>query len=64
MEPAEAVYVGDAPGDVTAAREAGVAIIGAGWAETTDQALLAAEHPDVLLGSIAELKDWLNAHLA
>lgn len=64
MDPAEAVYVGDAPSDVTASREAGVAIIGAGWAETTDRALLAAEHPDVLLGSIGELKDWLDAHLA
>ena len=64
LDPAEAVYVGDAPSDVTASREAGVGIVGAGWAETTDQALLAAEHPDVLLRSIAALKDWLDTHLA
>lgn len=64
MDPSEAVYVGDAPTDVTASREAGVAVIGAGWAETTDRALLAAEHPDMLLDSVSELKDWLNSHLA
>ncbi len=64
MDPAEAVYIGDAPSDVTASREAGVAVVGAGWAETTDQALLVAEHPDVMLSSVADLADWLNAHLA
>ena len=64
MDPSEAVYVGDAPSDVTASREAGVAIIGAGWAETTDRALLAAEHPDVILNSIGELKAWLDARVA
>jgi len=59
MEPTEAVYVGDAPSDVTAAREAGVAMIGAAWAETTDRDLLAAEKPDALLVTVGELKDWL-----
>ena len=63
IDPSEAVYVGDAPSDVTASREAGVAVIGAGWAETTDRALLAAEQPDVLLNSIEELKVWLDSHL-
>lgn len=64
MDPSEAVYIGDAPSDVTASREAGVSVIGAGWAATTDCDLLAAEHPDVLLGSIGELKAWLDSHLA
>ena len=59
MAPAEAVYVGDSPSDVTAARQAGVAMIGAAWAETTDRKLLAAEGPDALLVTVGELKDWL-----
>lgn len=59
VEPAEAVYVGDSPSDVTAAREAGVAVVGAAWAETTDRDLLAAEKPDALLATVGELKDWL-----
>jgi phosphoglycolate phosphatase-like HAD superfamily hydrolase len=63
MASSEAIYVGDAPSDVTAARNAGVAIIGAAWADTTDKDLLAAEHPDVLLHSIGELKDWLDARI-
>ena len=63
MEPSEVVYVGDAPSDVTASREAGVAVIGAGWAETTDRDLLAAQHPDALLTTIEELDAWLNERL-
>jgi len=59
LHPTEAVYVGDAPSDVTAAREAGVAMIGAAWAETTDRDLLAAEKPDALLATVGELRDWL-----
>jgi len=59
MPPAEAVYVGDAPSDVAAAREAGVAVVGAAWAETTDRDLLVAEKPDALLVTVGELKDWL-----
>lgn len=60
MVPSEAVYVGDAPSDVTAAREAGVAAVGAAWAGTTGRDLLAAEKPDALLATVGELKDWLN----
>lgn len=59
IEPPEAVYVGDAPSDVTAARVAGVAVVGAAWAETTDRNLLAAEKPDALLVTVGALKDWL-----
>lgn len=63
MPPAEAVYVGDAPSDVMAAREAGVAVVGAGWADTTNRALLAAAKPDAVLGTIGELKDWLMSRI-
>ena len=63
MEPSEAVYVGDAPSDVTAARDAGVAMAGAGWAGTTDCNLLAAEKPDALPATVGELKDWLSSRV-
>ncbi len=63
MPPTEAAYVGDAPSDVTAAREAGVAMVGAAWAETTNRGLLAAEEPDALLETVGELKDWLSKRL-
>jgi len=59
LAPSEAVYVGDSPTDVTAAREAGVAVVGAAWAETTDRALLAAQKPDALPATVGELMDWL-----
>ncbi len=61
IEPCAAVYVGDSPSDVTAARKAGIAVIGAAWAETADHALLAAEKPDALLATVAELAGWLSA---
>ena len=64
MDPAEAVYVGDAPTDIAAAREAGVAAVGAGWAGTTDRTLLAAQKPDALLETVAGLGGWLNERLA
>lgn len=64
MDPAQAVYVGDAPTDVTAAHEAGVAAVGAAWTETTDRALLAAAKPDALLETVAGLADWLSGRLA
>ena len=63
MEPSQVVYVGDAPSDVTASREAGVAVVGAAWAETTDRSLLAAERPDALLLTIDALAAWLNERL-
>lgn len=60
MEQSEAAYVGDSPTDVTAAREAGIAVIGAGWSETTDRALLAVEKPDALALTVSDLKSWLE----
>ena len=63
MAPSEAVYVGDSPSDVTAARQAGVAMVGAAWAETTDRELLAAEKPDSLPTTVGELKDWLSSRM-
>lgn len=64
LAPAEAVYIGDAPGDVTAARAVGMPVVGAAWAETTDTAALAAMAPDHLATSVDALRDWLLPRLA
>jgi HAD superfamily hydrolase (TIGR01549 family) len=63
MEPSEVVYIGDAPSDVTAARTAGIGVVGAAWAETTEQELLAAEKPDALLLTVEELGNWLEVRI-
>ena len=64
MSPADAVYVGDAPSDVTAAREVGVRVLGAAWADSADAAKIAAIEPDALLRSVAELREWLTDAIA
>jgi len=55
----EIIYVGDAPSDITASREAGIAVIGAGWAPTTEPAALLALQPDELFYTVRDLADWL-----
>ncbi|WP_338768965.1 NUDIX hydrolase N-terminal domain-containing protein [Massilia sp. METH4] len=56
---AEAVYIGDAPSDITAARAVGMPIVSAAWADTADAATLQAMGPDLLAHSVGELRDWL-----
>ncbi|MCD8351731.1 MAG: HAD hydrolase-like protein [Planctomycetaceae bacterium] len=41
LVPAETAYVGDAPSDIAAAREAGVTMYSAAWASTADEATVA-----------------------
>jgi len=60
FSPEEVLYVGDAPSDVTAAREAGVQIVAAAWCPEADATTLQSLHPDAVLASIAELKAWLQ----
>jgi pyrophosphatase PpaX len=50
---AEAVYVGDSPFDMTAARAGGLFAIGVTWGRVHDRALLA--HADLVVDSPAEL---------
>lgn len=64
LAPTDAVYIGDAPSDVTAARAVGMPVVGAGWAETTDNAALAAMVPDHLATSVDALRAWLLPRLA
>lgn len=55
----EVIYIGDAPSDITACREAGVAIIAAAWAETAEPEKLIPLYPDELFYTIPDFKDWL-----
>lgn len=64
LPPDRVAYVGDAPADVTSAREAGVVPLAAAWAATAHVKRLQAMHPAALFLSIAELQAWLEAHLA
>jgi phosphoglycolate phosphatase-like HAD superfamily hydrolase/ADP-ribose pyrophosphatase YjhB (NUDIX family) len=64
MEADEAVYIGDAPSDVTAARAAGVAVVSAAWAGTAEPAALRALAPDLLATTVDELRGWLWPRLA
>lgn len=57
LKPEQAVYVGDAPSDVRACREAGVPIIAAAWARSADAEALKAEEPDVLLADASGLEE-------
>lgn len=61
LKPEQAVYVGDAPSDVRACREAGVPIIAAAWASSADAAALNAEHPDCLLKDASRLEEAILA---
>jgi len=58
-----AVYVGDAPYDVRAARTAGVAAISVVWASTARREKIEAEHPDELFETIRDFRNWLDAHV-
>jgi len=55
----EIIYVGDAPSDITASREAGIAVVGAGWAPTAEPEALLAQKPDQLFYTVKDFSDWL-----
>jgi HAD superfamily hydrolase (TIGR01549 family) len=60
MPPKECVYVGDSPEDIVMARRSGVRSIGVRGPFPTAARVLAAR-PDLMLDSIAELPDWIEA---
>lgn len=55
----EIIYVGDAPGDITASRKAGVPVVAAAWADTAEPEKLTVLHPDELFYTITDLTNWL-----
>ena len=60
LKPAVCIYVGDSPHDLEMARRAGVRAIAVLGRFPTEKSLRAAR-PDLLLGSIAELPEALEA---
>jgi len=60
LDPLEAVYVGDAPTDVTSARAAGLPVLAAAWAPGTEIDRLRSLGPDRLCRTVAELAGWLE----
>ena len=55
----DAVYIGDMPGDIDAARQTGVFPIAAAWAATADADALTACSPGALCLSVGELRTLL-----
>jgi phosphoglycolate phosphatase-like HAD superfamily hydrolase len=56
----EVIYIGDAPSDVTASRQTGIAVVGAAWAPGTNAGRLEAAQPDKLFYSVAAFSKWLE----
>jgi HAD superfamily hydrolase (TIGR01549 family) len=59
----EVLYVGDAPSDITACREAGIPIAAVAWASTSDAKELETFGPDYLFTDFAEFEAWLMANV-
>jgi pyrophosphatase PpaX len=58
-DPSSAVYVGDSPFDIRAAKAAGTAAIAVTWGGIHSRARLAGESPDVILDEPLKLLDVL-----
>jgi pyrophosphatase PpaX len=58
VAPSAVAYVGDAPYDVDAAKQADVIAVAAAWAANADVAALAARQPYMLCRSVAEFVAW------
>ncbi|MCZ8521319.1 MULTISPECIES: HAD family hydrolase [Paenibacillus] len=56
----DSIYVGDAPSDIKASREAGVPIVSAAWAETAEPELLQLLQPDQLFTTIQEFRQYIQ----
>ena len=59
----EVIYVGDAPSDIIASRNAGVRVVAAAWAATAEPEKLIALSPDELFYTIEDFTDWLYSRI-
>jgi phosphoglycolate phosphatase len=57
----EFYYVGDAPTDIIACREAGVTCLSAAWSDGADIENLKKHNPDYVFYNIASLKTFLES---
>ena len=63
LEPGEAVYVGDAPMDITSSRAAGLSILAAAWAPGAELDQLRSLKPDRLCLTVTDLAGCLKEAL-
>lgn len=61
--PNQVAYVGDAPADIQAAREAGVIPLGAAWAATSDADTLSALFPRETFRSVESFIRWIEKNV-
>lgn len=59
--PSGVVSVGDAPSDVTAARQVGIVAVAAAWASTADRVVLRAAAPDHLFADVEAFAAFLRS---
>lgn len=59
VEKSQILYVGDAPSDILACQQVGIAIAAAAWADTSNPQKLLELKPDALFYSISDFSDWL-----
>jgi phosphoglycolate phosphatase/pyrophosphatase PpaX len=59
IEKHEVIYIGDAPSDITACREAGIPIAAAAWAETAEPEKLNLLEPDHLFYNVPDFSRWI-----
>lgn len=59
FKPEEVLYVGDAPGDIIAARKAGIPVAAAGWAATADPEALKSLQPDYYFEDTVGFSQWI-----
>lgn len=57
--PSAAAYIGDAPSDMVAAREAGATALGVLWSNTVPEERLREVASDKIFASVKEFGDWL-----
>jgi phosphoglycolate phosphatase-like HAD superfamily hydrolase len=62
FEPAAVACVGDAPGDIRAAREIGAIPLAAAWARTADYEALRALGPRETFRCVDEFLEWIQCH--
>jgi HAD superfamily hydrolase (TIGR01549 family) len=59
----EIIYVGDAPGDISASRKVGIPVVAAAWAETAEPEKLNDLQPDEIFYTIHDFTAWLHKKL-
>ena len=56
----EIIYVGDAPNDIIASKQAGISVASAAWADTAEPKKLIELNPDQIFYTIEDFRCWLD----